>query len=344
MQTDEVQPPREVIDPANTPQELTTDKNKIVPLNVEAAPAVANDPWETSLCKLAGYIITVGLGSMQLGLVTLGNTQIAPIIIAKFGWDESDAKFYNTILSSAGVWGLALGAMFSGFAIRGGRRRAQLACNIVNILACILLQFLTLPTMIVGRILNGFCGGILTTCTAMSIVETTPSKYLGVMGSMTNFFIALGIMSITNVGLILPQDYHDTVLMKADQKWHYVAAVSPLVSLIQLILLLIVVRQEPIQFCLSNGREEEAKTLLKQISRTTSSTDAALDAKMVLLTAATSKKGSSVSLVESMCNPLYRRATWTCLILAIFAMQSGLTGIGVYMHRLITMANKAGTL
>jgi MFS family permease len=100
--------------------------------------------------------------------------------------------------------------------------------------------------MIIGRILNGFCGGILTTCTAMSIVETTPSKYLGVMGSMTNFFIALGIMSITNVGLILPQDYKDKELMKADERWHYVAAVSPVVSLIQLILLLIFVRQEPI--------------------------------------------------------------------------------------------------
>jgi hypothetical protein len=70
------------------------------------------------------YIFTVGLGSMQLGLVTLGNTQVAPVIIAKFGWNEEDTKFYNTILSSAGVWGLALGAMLSGHAIRGGRRRA----------------------------------------------------------------------------------------------------------------------------------------------------------------------------------------------------------------------------
>jgi len=48
----------------------------------------------------------------------------------------------------------------------------------------------------------------------MSIVESTPAKYLGVMGSMTNFFIALGIMSITNVGLILPQDYKNKELMK----------------------------------------------------------------------------------------------------------------------------------
>lgn len=114
------------------------------------------------------------------------------------------------------MWGLACGALVSGNAIKGGRRRAQIITNIVNILACILLQFLTLPTMIIGRILNGLCGGILTTCTAMSIVETTPSKYLGVMGSMTNFFIALGIMSITNVGLILPQDYYNVELMKAD--------------------------------------------------------------------------------------------------------------------------------
>jgi MFS family permease len=86
--------------------------------------------------------------------------------------------------------------------------------------------------MIVGRILNGFCGGILTTCTAMSIVETTPSKYLGVMGSMTNFFIAFGIMSITNVGLLLPQDYKNKEIMKQDEMWHFVVAVSPLVSLI----------------------------------------------------------------------------------------------------------------
>lgn len=45
-----------------------------------------------------------------------------------------------------------------------------------------------------------------------------------------------------------------------------------------------------------------------------------------------------------MCDPRYRTATWMCLILAIFAMQSGLTGIGVYMHRLVSMANKNGSL
>lgn len=95
---------------------------------------------------------------------------------------------------------------------------------------------------------------------------------------------------------------------------------------------------------LCNGRDVEARALIKKISKDTSATDAALDAKMIVLKSQTKVKTKSITLIDSMCNPLYRRATWTCLILAIFAMQSGLTGIGVYMHRLITMANKSGAL
>ena len=39
----------------------------------------------------------------------------------------------------------------------------------------------------VGRFVNGFCGGVLTTCSTKAIIETSPVEYSGLMGSSINF-------------------------------------------------------------------------------------------------------------------------------------------------------------
>ena len=40
-----------------------------------------------------------------------------PIFKAKFGWNEDDTKFYNTIITTAGVFGNMIGALIGGRAI-----------------------------------------------------------------------------------------------------------------------------------------------------------------------------------------------------------------------------------
>lgn len=68
--------------------------------------------------------------------------------------------------------------------------------------------------------------------------------------------------------------------MKQDEMWHYVVAVSPLVSLIQLILLLVYITYEPVQYCIAAGRDEDAKKLTKKISKSKCSDEASLEARL----------------------------------------------------------------
>ena len=60
-----------------------------------------------------------------------GNTQTAPVLIAKFGWDVEQAILYNTLISNSSVVGLFMGSLLGGIIISGGRRRAILAVNVL---------------------------------------------------------------------------------------------------------------------------------------------------------------------------------------------------------------------
>ena len=54
-----------------------------------------------------------------------GTTQTIPVIAEKFEWGE-DIKFYNTIITSAGILGLSLGSLLGGKTITIGRRKSAL--------------------------------------------------------------------------------------------------------------------------------------------------------------------------------------------------------------------------
>ena len=90
------------------------------------------------------------------------------------GW-KGNSDFYNTIISSVGVAGLTLGSLLAGFITTSGRRKALMYSNYIVFFATVLIMVLNLYTILVGRFLLGFAGGLMLCGSNLYIAETVPT-------------------------------------------------------------------------------------------------------------------------------------------------------------------------
>jgi MFS family permease len=188
-----------------------------------ADPGVKKDGEElvATLVKLHFYVFTCGLGALQTGWAITGNTQTAPVFIVKFGWDEDEAKIYNTLISSVSILGIAIGSLLGGMAVQKGRRRAIFIFDFFTIVGAGICQYLSVPTLCLGRFICGFAAGVLNIALSKSIIETVPEKYTGMFGSLSNFYIATGVMLATVSGAVLP---HSSEFYADTEMWRFVYA------------------------------------------------------------------------------------------------------------------------
>ena len=110
---------------------------------------------------------------------------------------------------------------------------------------------------------------------------------------------------------MLPTEKDD---MADDERWRIIYAVPALVAIVQILLFLLVLREEPVAFSIADGREEEAKALLRKIYKSSNVDDfeASIDEQYMRLSQTTAKDTSKVGFKEATCGPKYRKATWVC--------------------------------
>lgn len=82
------------------------------------------------------------------------------VLIEKFGWEGAEKKWLNSTLSSIGLIGVAIGSMFGGPIITGGRRKAIFIMSGVMLIGIALTLILNFYTMVFGRFISGFAAGI----------------------------------------------------------------------------------------------------------------------------------------------------------------------------------------
>ena len=105
--------------------------------------------------------------------------------------------------------------------------------------------------------------------------------------------------------------------MADDERWRIIYGVPALVAIIQILLFLLVVREEPVAFSIAAGREEEAKAFLRKIYKSSNvdNFEALIDKEYIRLSKTTDKDASKVGLGEAACGAKYRKATWVCFVL-----------------------------
>ena len=127
-----------------------------------------------------------------------------PIMKIQLGWSDAENLRYSTLISSAAILGMGLGSLMAGRFIRDGRRRGGLIMCVIAIIGGLFQQFMTVPTLIIGRLLYGFSGGTLSVVLGKSLAETVPAEHLGTFGSATQSFAGIGIVFQYSLGFILP--------------------------------------------------------------------------------------------------------------------------------------------
>ena len=65
------------------------------------------------------------------------------------------------MISASAILGVAVGAINGGKFMKYGRRTCLILFNILNAIAVAITMFLNIPCLCVGRLLFGFCAGVI---------------------------------------------------------------------------------------------------------------------------------------------------------------------------------------
>ena len=137
-----------------------------------------------------------------------------------------------------------IGSLASSKIVQIGRRRAILLASLVSLGGAALQFIINFWTLFAGKIIYGASAAVLLTGGALYLSETLPPEKVGTHGFAVNFGVTLGISTILNVAIPVPDDDPDSKM------WWAVALVPIALSIINLIIWSTWFRLEPLGYCL----------------------------------------------------------------------------------------------
>lgn len=137
----------------------------------------------------------------------------------KFGWNHEEAMLYNTLISNSSILGLFIGSVVASQIISIGRRKAILLMNVLIAIGTGISLILTIPTLIIGRLISGFAAGVLTICVNTCIYETVPLTMASTFGAHTSIAIDFAGLFCLLLGLTLPEKVEH---FGDDQNWRII--------------------------------------------------------------------------------------------------------------------------
>ena len=188
------------------------------------------------------------------------------IFTAKFGWTEEEAIFYNTMISTAGIFGLMIGCILGGKMLKFGRRNTIIICQLICIFGTAITMIVHPATLIGGRVILGIGAAMMNIVFGKIVCETLPPQIMGNFGMVANTALSSGLIIIFGLGSILP-DQKDEEAKKEDELWRVIWLGSVVVGIIEILFTVLIYRREPVGYCLMQGRDQEAIESLVKIYR-----------------------------------------------------------------------------
>ena len=145
------------------------------------------------MCYVVPYITVCVFGLWHTAWANSGNSQTTDVFKAKLGWNDEETRFYNTIITSAGVIGMIFGSIIGGMLIQKGRRRAAIQVQIGAIISCTITMREIVECLAFGRFLLGITGGGMNVIFAKILSENFSDQIAARLGFLINAGIALGI-------------------------------------------------------------------------------------------------------------------------------------------------------
>ncbi|MDD3077664.1 MAG: sugar porter family MFS transporter [Paludibacter sp.] len=193
-------------------------------------------------------------GGLLFGLNMAGISGAVDMIKSEFSLTDSGLGTVAALLTI----GCLIGALFTGnFTEKFGRKKVMIFTSllyIISALGCALAESSAMLT--VFRILSGLAVGATSVVGPMYISEISPARNRGMLVSMNQFAITIGIV------LAYAIDY--LFMDLGDNSWRYMMVVPAVFGVLYFIFLLIRFPESP-RWLLAKGMKDEASAVLKKI-------------------------------------------------------------------------------
>jgi sugar porter (SP) family MFS transporter len=247
------------------------------------------------------------IGGLLFGFDTAVINGAIVFLKSQFRWSDSQTEFAASSLLLGCVIGASLAALTSD---RFGRKRVLLAAAAlftVSSLGSALPNNLT--QFVVARVIGGLAIGIASTLSPLYIAEISPAKSRGLMVSLNQLAIVVGILLSYSVNYLL------TGVGQANWRWMFASAALP--SFCFLIALLFI--SESPRWLVQKGREREAEHFLAQMV----GSEAASTEIATIREAITEESGNLL-------DPAFRKPLVAAILIALFSQFTGINTIIYY--------------
>lgn len=193
-------------------------------------------------------------GGLLFGLNMAGISGAVDMIKSQFSLTDSGLGTVAALLTI----GCLIGALFTGnFTEKFGRKKVMIFTSllyIISALGCALAESSVMLT--VFRILSGLAVGATSVVGPMYISEISPARNRGMLVSMNQFAITIGIVLAYAIDFLF--------MDLGVNSWRYMMAVPAIFGVLYFIFLLIQFPESP-RWLLTKGRKNEASAVLKRI-------------------------------------------------------------------------------
>jgi len=128
------------------------------------------------------------------------------------------------------VFGGCIGALLAGSLLKIGRRKAYIIANFIMIVGVIPTLFLSVTSIIIGRLIAGVATGIFLCTLSRQIEENVPASKMSIYGPFIASSGSLGSMLATLMGNALPDDKSKE--LESTNAWRFVFGFPLILSLI----------------------------------------------------------------------------------------------------------------
>src|ERR1700722_143020 len=247
------------------------------------------------------------IGGLLFGFDTAVINGAIVFLKSQFGLSDSETE----IAASSLLLGCIVGASLAGFTSdRFGRKRVLLAAAAlftVSSLGSALPRDLT--QFVIARVIGGLALGIASTLSPLYIAEISPAKSRGLMVSLNQLAIVIGILLSYNVNYLL------TGAGPANWRWMFASAAVP--SICFLIALLFI--SESPRWLVQNGREHDAEHFLAQM---VGSNEAREEIKSI--------RAAIAEESGDLLDPAFRKPLVVAIVIALFSQFTGINTIIYY--------------
>ena len=277
---------------------------------------------------LYSLVFNAALGSFYFGYI-IGVLNPLEFYLAYdvYHWPEEKINFYIGLIGAMVPLGAIPGAFFAGkFASSYGRRKSFIISDVIAFGGLICSIFAELPIMLVGRFISGFCVGLNSVLVPLYINEVSPISVKGIMGSMNQIFICLGILIAYAMGYELPYPFIGYNI-PANNIWRIIFFFPSIALFLRLSFSLTVFNYDTPKFLILMRQDDEAQKILGLIYANNPS--GAREHMQMLI-----KERDITSVValgySDMFNNKYRKRTIIGMLLGVLQQFSGINALITY--------------